>query len=145
MPNWTLRIIVGALGLWGLAWMLGLLAVLYRSPHVVTSEWVRVRSGFALDVLVPWDVVREVRPIGRTVTGTKSVQYEGDEAARTRFLSAAQSSRTNVTLEFLQPLEVEVAGSPEVIYGLRLWADDPTGFAVAVKLRLQQYRVSARH
>ncbi len=99
----------------------------------------------ALDVLVPWDVVREVQPTGRTVTGTKSVQYDGDEAARTRFLSAAHSSRTNVMLDFRQPLEIEVAGAPEVINGLRLWADDPTGFTAAAKLRLQQYRASARH
>ncbi|MEJ7650789.1 MAG: hypothetical protein WKF57_17385 [Nakamurella sp.] len=45
LPNWTLRTIFGLIGLWGLVWMCGLLAVQYRMPHVVGPDWVRIRAG----------------------------------------------------------------------------------------------------
>lgn len=138
IPSWTWRIVVAILGLWGVLWMVGLVAVQYRHPHVVGPEWLRARSGFSLDVLVPWDVVGDIRRGTQTVGSTKSLVYSGDVDERTRVLAAVISSQTNVLLTFRQPLEIVVGGRPEVIDGIRLWADDPDGLVAAAR---QQFEV----
>lgn len=137
IPSWTWRIVVGVLGLWGLLWMVGLVAVQYRQPHVVGPEWLRARAGFSLDVLVPWEVVAEVRRGTQTVTSSKTLVYSGDADDRTRVLAVPVSSQTNVVLTFRQPLEVMVSGRAEVINGIRLWADDPAALVAAARERCQ--------
>lgn len=137
LPNWTLRTIFGLIGLWGLVWMCGLLAVQYRMPHVVGPDWVRIRAGWSLDVRVPWDVVASVHQSSRLVTSSKSLQYDGDSETDTRQLVVAVSSRTNVTCAFRQPLTVDVDGTSQLINGIHLWADDPAALVAAARLRLE--------
>lgn len=144
IPSWTWRIIVGVLGLWGLLWMVGLVAVQYRHPHVVGPEWLRVRSGFSLDVLVPWDVVGEIRRGAQTIGSTESLVYAGDVDDRSRVLAVAISSQTNVLLTFRQPLEILVGGRPEVINGIRVWADDPDGLVAAAREQCRRAATAGR-
>lgn len=41
------------LGVWGLLWMLGLLASLRTNPHAVSETGLRLRSGFQFDASIP--------------------------------------------------------------------------------------------
>ncbi len=57
MPWETIRRVFLGLGLWGVIWMIGLLASLRIYPHEVGEKGLRVRYGFNLDVTLPWDVI----------------------------------------------------------------------------------------
>src|SRR3712207_796407 len=48
------RWIVLVLSIWGLLWMVGLIAGLKLHPHVVGDDGIRVRMGTGPDFTVPW-------------------------------------------------------------------------------------------
>ena len=49
------RIPLLIIGIWGLAWMVGLLCPYFMRPYTVGSEGIRVHDGLDLDVHVTWD------------------------------------------------------------------------------------------
>jgi hypothetical protein len=53
VPWETVRVVVDLLGVYGLLWMVGLLALLRTRPHVVTADGLRVRGSGGLDITVP--------------------------------------------------------------------------------------------
>ena len=52
LPWQTERVIVLVVGIWGLTWMLGLLASLRTYPHVVGGSGLRIRYGTTVDITV---------------------------------------------------------------------------------------------
>ena len=54
------RTIAVALGIWGVFWMIGLLASLHVHPHVVGPAGLRVRNAHSVDVTVPWSAIAEI-------------------------------------------------------------------------------------
>jgi hypothetical protein len=49
LPWAAVRYSLLVLGVWGLLWMLGLLASICTYPHVVDTTGIRLRSGFQFD------------------------------------------------------------------------------------------------
>jgi len=126
---WTgLRIAFDILGVYGLLWMLGLLAMLRVNPHVVSGAGLRVRSGTTVDMTIPWDYVAEVRVWRHTVPARPRhpVERTGDSVV----LDLAVMSQTNVDIRFVGPTTVPLAGGDsEPLTGLRIAADDPGALA----------------
>jgi len=69
----AVRLIVDLLSLWGLLWMVGLLAAIRVHPHYVTDKGIRVRYGFSIDVMVLWEAVASVRAQTRGVERSQTV------------------------------------------------------------------------
>ena len=63
-----------ALGIWGLFWMLGLLAAQHVHPHLVDARGLRLRSGGHVDVALPWSAVRSVTAHRRDLPSARTVQ-----------------------------------------------------------------------
>ncbi len=61
LPWETIRLIADILSLWGLLWMVGLLAGVLIHPHLVGPDGIRVRDRWATDLVVPWSAVAGVR------------------------------------------------------------------------------------
>jgi hypothetical protein len=110
-------------GVYGLVWMVGVLAALRVHPHVVDGEGLRVRHGFSLDVHVPWEQIVAVRRRMRSQEGMRSVQLHEEGAVRA--LSVGVGSQTSVDVVLREPavLPVPVTGGKPV-GELRLYADD---------------------
>jgi hypothetical protein len=123
LPWKTVRQAFFPLGVWGVTWMIGLLASLRTHPHVVAASGLRVRYGFVLDVDLPWELVAELRTQRRSLTSGRKVQVERADAGTT--LHVAISSTTNVEVRLRQPLTVQLPSGPEPITELHLYADDP--------------------
>jgi hypothetical protein len=93
-------------------------------PHVVDGEGLRVRSGSAVDVRVPWEAIAAVRVRRRSVDGSRTVVVA--EAGGRRSVSVAVVSSTQVDVELRTPTALPLArtgGQP--VDEVRLAADDP--------------------
>jgi Bacterial PH domain len=132
LPWEAVRLVVDAAGVYGLLWMVGLLASLKVHPHVVEDGGLRVRNGASLDVLVPWEDVAAVRYRMRSLEGMRNVQVAGEGPARA--LSVGTGSQTNVDIELCEPRVLPVrrtGGEPVTV--LRLYADDPKALVARVR------------
>jgi hypothetical protein len=121
------RLIMLAISIWGLLWMLGLLASLKIHPHVVGDAGIRVRMGAGIDFAVPWDDVETVRKTYRSMPSSKAVQI-ADDGGR-RVLHIVAGSQTSVDIRLRRPAVFALPkGDSEPVEELRLYADDPDAF-----------------
>jgi hypothetical protein len=135
LPWETVRLVADVLSIWGLLWMVGLLAAVRVHPHVVAPEGIRLRYGFMVDVTVPWSAIASARSRGRSSSGRGNVHCE--QTASGSVVSLAVAKQTTVDLVLRSPTLVNLPqtdGSPVV--ELRLYADDPAALVAAIGERL---------
>lgn len=124
LPWQSARVALLVAGVYGLLWMIGLLASMKVYPHSVGDGGLRVRSGFSIDIPVPWEEIAAVRVRRRSVEGSRTVVVE--EEGERRAVSVTVMSSTQVDVELRTPLVLPLArtgGQP--VGELRLAADDP--------------------
>ncbi|MEI5585355.1 MULTISPECIES: hypothetical protein [unclassified Agromyces] len=131
----AVRISFLILGIWGLTWMIGLLAAYLMRPHAVGPEGIRVREGLEIDLLLTWDDIASVAR-ERRVDEPKTPRVT--ESGGTRTLSLRMQDETVILIELERPTEVRLPGSPprggrQSVEAVRIWADDPAGFMGAVR------------
>ncbi|MFC4019260.1 hypothetical protein ACFOW4_15110 [Micromonospora sp. GCM10011542] len=121
------RWIVLVLGIWGLLWMVGLLASMKVHPHVVGDTGIRVRLSAGIDLRVPWQDIEAISKRHRSLPSSRSVQIE--EEGERRVLHVVVGSQTSVDVRLRRPTIFDLPQGPtEPIDELRLYADDPDGF-----------------
>ena len=137
IPWETVRLVVDLLGLYGLMWMIGLLATLRVNPHLVSPDGLRVRGEGGLDLTVPWDLIETVQVDNRMVRGRRV----GVDASGGRpMLYIAVMNQTNVAIVFRGPTVVELPrADTEPVRGLRIAADDADRLVAAVRERLARH------
>ncbi len=122
------RSILLFVGVYGLLWMVGLLASLKVYPHLVDAAGLRVRYGATVEFLLPWEEIAAVRSRRRTTEGMRSVQTHGSGDGRA--LSVAISHQTTIDVVLHRPLPLlEARGNAEPVTEVRLHADDPAALA----------------
>ncbi|MFC6023352.1 hypothetical protein ACFP2T_45265 [Plantactinospora solaniradicis] len=127
LPWKTARIIAAALGVYGLLWMIGLLASLRVHPHVIGDAGIRIRNAASIDVTLPWDAVETVRKRYRSLESSRAVQV--DRSGATIVLNIGAASQTSVDIVLRRPTTVPVPkGADEPVHEVRCYADDPEGF-----------------
>ena len=122
LPWETVRIVADILGVWGLVWMLGLLASFKVYQHLVTESGLRIRNGVSTDLTVSWDAVATIGVRERGRDKSRALQLDRDEAGTV--LNVVIGSRTNVDVKLRRPLVVPLRTGEESITELRLYADD---------------------
>ncbi|MFI7425848.1 hypothetical protein ACIBPB_02555 [Micromonospora sp. NPDC049836] len=119
----ALRHVAIALGVWGVLWMVGLLASLRIHPHVLDDTALRIRNGVSLDVLIPWRAVARVDARYRSLPSSRAVQYDPDDPA---VLNLGAGSQTAVDVVLREPLSVRLPSGPSrPVREIRIYADDP--------------------
>jgi hypothetical protein len=131
IPWPMVRFIVDLLGVYGLVWMVGILAVMKVHPHLVTAAGLRVRYAASVDFTIPWETIATVNSRIRDHKGTRTVQFAGS------VLSVGVSSQTNVDIVLREPLVLPVpATGGEPVAEVRVYADDPKAvIASAARMR----------
>ena len=123
LPWHTARIVAGALGLWGLAWMVGMLGALSTHPHLVDDLGVHVRHGFSVDLHVPWQTIASVTVQDDDLPSSiRSVQVQQTEHGDV--LAVGVSGRTNVLVRLHEPTVLRTSRGEHVVTAVRLWADE---------------------
>jgi hypothetical protein len=133
LPWRTVQIIAFVLSFWGLLWMVGFLGAIRVHPHVVGTGGIRVRSGFTVDVFVPWSAVAEVRTRNRPLEKGKGVRFE-ETSDGGLIGKVAVFGQTNIELVFTGPTTVDLPRGP--LTALHFWADDPKELVAAVRENL---------
>ena len=131
LPWAAVRITVDVLSVWGLVWMLGLMASFRVYPHLVARSGLRIRHGFGTDITVPWDAVAGVAVRERGRERSRTVQLDRDD--RGTLLHVVVASRTNVDVTFRRPVDIPLPGGTESVNGLRFFADDARELADRVR------------
>lgn len=144
VPWESVRLPLLGVGVWGLLWMVGLLASLWVYPHLSEPNGLRVRYGASTDISVPWSriaaVTTERRDLDSSVRTLQPVETE-----RGTVLRVAVSGQVNVHLTFDEPVTLEThsltAGRRTAEYvGLSLFADEPRELVDLVRRNLSVSR-----
>lgn len=117
------RVVTDVLGLYGLIWMIGLLAILRMHPHAVAPDELILRSSAFVEVRVPRDDIQDARLHRRYYTATGRVQVDGHS------VSLVGHSQTQVDVRLRTPVRVADTEVTEI----RIAVDDPAGFVAAVQ------------
>ena len=133
---WTpLRVPVLVLGVWGLVWMLGMLAAYRVRPHLLGDDVLEVRDGIHARVPVPLERVLAIRVVDHELPGLlRSVHVDG--ATPDEGLLVGVGSRTNLELVLVGPTTVETPHGPATVARVGLWVDEPREVAELIRRRL---------
>lgn len=133
---WTpLRIPLLVVGVWGLVWMLGMMAAYRTRPHLLGAGAIQVRDGIHARVDVALDRIASVRSADHELPGLlKSVHVEGEGDDATLLIGV--SSRTNLELVLTGPTTLKTPNGPTTVTRVGLWVDEPREVAEALRRRL---------
>jgi hypothetical protein len=127
----ALRALLLLLGIWGVAWMLGMLASYRVRPHLLTDTELRARSGARTWLVVPLAVVESTRPVEHELPGViRSLHV--DEA----LALVGAGSRTNLELVLTRPTTVSTSKGEVTVSRVGLWVDEPREIAAQIRPRL---------
>ncbi|NUT20425.1 MAG: PH domain-containing protein [Hamadaea sp.] len=142
LPWKSVRIVMLALGAWGVTWMVGLLASMYVNTHAIGDEGITVRNGLTVDFFVPWEAIAEVRVNKRPLQSSKTVHF--DQTSAGPALSVAVGSQTAVDLVLAEPHVVRLpSGDSEPLAEIRINADDPAAFVAEAREHLSRRRAES--
>lgn len=124
----AVRLPLLVVGLWGVLWMLGLMAAYRVRPHLLTQERLRIRNGARAWVDVPLDVVASTHITEHELPGiVRAVHHEDD------LLLIGVSSRTNLEVALAAPTVLRTYKGDVTASRVGLWVDEPR--VVAGQLR----------
>lgn len=127
----ALRMPLLLLGIWGVAWMLGMLASNRVRPHLLTDTELRVRNGARTWLTVPLEAIESSRPVEHEVPGViRSLHVENALAL------VGAGSRTNLELVLDGPTTVSTSRGGVTVDRVGIWVDEPRAIAAQIKPRL---------
>lgn len=130
-----LRVPLLVLGVWGLMWMLGMMAAYRVRPHLLGERALQVRDGIHARVDVPLERIAGTRRVEHELPGVlRSVHVEGEEPEA--LLLVGVGSRTNLEVVLTGPTRLETPHGPTTVTRVGLWVDEPREVAELVRRRL---------
>ena len=136
LPWPPVRAMLLILGVWGLSWMVGMLASVKVNVHELSRDGLRARYGSSIDAFVPWRAVASVRPHRQDLPSSRTVQLSAGPDGTV--LSIGVSSQTNVRVTLREPVVVTLPKGEQAIVELRCYADDAHAFVDGVRSLLGQ-------
>lgn len=123
-----------ALGVWGVATMLGMLFGYTTRPHAVGPEGIIARNGGEISVTLPWADIASVTRHRRSLVGAPSASLTGslDDPA----LNLVVQDGTDVDIELEQPTRITLPQGEVVVTSVRLSVDDVPAFMDAVRTHI---------
>lgn len=123
------------LGVWGVVWMLGLLASMRVRPHLLDDTRLVVRSGARTRVVVPLAAIGAVRAAAHDVPGLVRTLQEQDG------LLLVGMGETNLELALAGPTTLDTSRGPWTVERVGLYVDSPRDVAAVLR---QAAEVAAR-
>lgn len=135
VPWKPVRLIALSIGIYGLFWMIGLLASILVHPHVISDSGLRVRNGTTVDITLPWNAIAAIRVRYRSLPSSRTLQVERADAAL--ILNVSTGSQTSIDVILRHPTPVPLPKGPsEAATELRFYADDPDAFVARARQHL---------
>ena len=129
------RVPLLVLGIWGVVWMLGMLASYRVRPHLRTDTGLHVRSGARTWLVLPLEAVEATRPVEHELPGViRSLHVDGALAL------VGVGSRTNLEMMLTRPTTVSTSKGEVTVSRVGIWVDEPREVAAQIKPRLSTRR-----
>jgi hypothetical protein len=138
IPWIPVRFAALALGIWGLLWMLGLLAAHHVYPHVLTADRLRVRYLRRTELAIPLAAVRAVRPDIRGYDESKTLHRTANGT-----IALPVGSSTNIRLELATAHTFPTPQGDLTSSTIAFWADDPHTAISAIKAAIPKQHSEA--
>lgn len=135
LPWDGVRTAVLVLGVWGLVWMLGMLAALRVHPHLLTDDALRVRNGFSVDLRLPWEAV-ESFVVQRRDLPSSMRWLQPRETDDGTDLQIGVSGEVNVRAVLREPLTVPTSRGDLEVVSVSFLADDPKALVARAREHL---------
>ncbi|WP_182378717.1 hypothetical protein [Nocardioides sp. WS12] len=118
-------------GIWGVLWMLGLMASYRMRPHLLTDDTLRIRNSARTWVDVPLAAIASTQSAEHELPGiVKSVHLDGG------LLLVGVGSRTNLELKLTESTVLRTSKGDVTADRVDLWVDDPRGVAAQLRAGL---------
>jgi hypothetical protein len=119
IPWDIVRLAVLIVSVWGLLWMVGMLAsTKVFFPHLLDEHGLCIRYGAGIDIRVPREAIATVRAKRRSAPTKKTVGVDGSVA------DVAVMKQTRVDVVLRGPTTIELPDGPRELTELRFYADD---------------------
>jgi hypothetical protein len=128
----AVRVPLLLLGIWGVLWMLGMLASLRVRPHLLTDTELRARSGAHTWLTVPLAAVVSTRHIEHQLPGVIRSLHVDDALAL-----VGTGSRTNLELVLAGSTSVATSKGELIVNRVGIWVDEPREVATRLRPRLK--------
>ena len=125
VPWDAVRVAGLVVGVWGLVWMVGLLASLRVYPHLLDDVGLRVRHGASTDIALPWNAIAAVRAERRDLPSSVWTLQPRETADGGTALQVGVSGQVNVHAVLHRPTAVRTAKGDLEISELSFLVDDP--------------------
>jgi len=122
------RVPLLVLGIWGVAWMLGMLASYRVRPHLLTDTELRARSGARTWLVLPLDAVEPTRVVEHQVPGVIRALHVERELAL-----VGAGSRTNLEMMLTRPTTVSTSKGEATVTQVGIWVDEPREIAAQLR------------
>jgi hypothetical protein len=120
----AVRLPLLVVGIWGVLWMLGLMASYRVRPHLLTDDVLRVRNGARTWVAVPLEAVVDTRTAEHELPGVMKAVHQ-DEG----LLLVGVSRRTNLELRLTASTVLRTSKGDVTADRVGVWVDDPRAVA----------------
>ena len=116
----AVRLPLLVVGVWGVLWMLGLMAAYRVRPHLLTQDRLRIRNSARTWVDVPLDAVASTHTTEHELPGVIRAVHHKDG-----LLLVGVSSRTNLELALTGPTVLRTSKGEMTADRVGLWVDEP--------------------
>lgn len=130
----TIRLPLLVIGIWGVLWMLGMLAAYRVRPHLLTDDLLRIRNSARTWVIVPLDSVASLHTTEHELPGVIKAMHHEDG-----LLLVGVSSRTNLELKLTGPTVLATSKGEITADRIGLWVDEPRAVTGQLKTRISAH------
>lgn len=123
IPWESVKLALLIFGIWGLLWMIGLLASMRVFQHLLDDASLRVRHGTRLDAELRWEDIETVRAARDSVPTNKLVHLNDSEHGTIASIAVLKQTRVAVKLRW--PTPVALPAGPTPIAEIRFYVDNP--------------------
>lgn len=135
IPWDPVRIAALVVGVWGLLWMVGLLASLNVYPHLLDDTTLRVRHGASTDITIPLDAIASITVQRRDLPSSiRTLQPRETDGGID--LQVGVSGEVNVHTVLRKPMTVPMSKGSLEITELSFLADEPRVLVARVRQNL---------
>ena len=135
LPWDGIRTAVLVLSLWGLLWMIGLLASLRVHPHLMSASQLRVRHGARIDLPIPWEAIAGITAVHTDLPSSIRTLQPVPTGTGVD-LHVAVGGETNVRADLRRPLPLRTPGGVVEAVAVSFVVDDPRDFLARSRERI---------
>jgi hypothetical protein len=121
IPWDAVRIAALIVSVWGLLWMVGMLASMKVFPHLLDGDGLRIRYGTSTDIHIPREAIASVKARRRSVDTRHHVHVDGT------VVSVPVMKQTRVDVVLHGPTAIELPDGRAEVTEVRFYADDAGG------------------